>query len=434
MLLINENDIKPEIKEILTKVITQLTEISSVIKKNSLEQNEDLKKVNPFCENIINKENPFIFLETFFSNNKTWDKPDLEKLAPLLSLDTKDISALESEYSIKYPKKLNATKKDVELLNQALEFSLVEDIKTLPSLKSLNKAKSSNCHLNLVNYLLKTTNQNGDTFNNFIKKLQSKVLNNPKITPEYFSKYFGIPPLNTNFADIEKVSGIAVFSSVLEKNKPERKILQMKDIGELEQISIKNAIDMGVTFNLDTAKNYHFFRSGDFVYPLHKDNPIIDAKMNDLVKKPIVGKKGYSNIEADLNIRVDQLPKVSGNPVLDYKALKKIRTAILLQRPKWSVGSVLKQDNCYFYVASPLVAQPNGDFHLEAVVINPVYETEYFIRSDIKIDKSNCKEFSLADKIDSLLVFEAINSAFQYAETRNSSNELYQTMSKRMGY
>jgi hypothetical protein len=439
MLLLNENEISLEIKPILDNILDQLTEVSSIVKKDGLKDYGNLKNVSQFCDDILTNANPIIFLETFFSNNGDWRiEKKLETLSSLLSLSTKDIKALETQYSIKYPKQFNVTKKDVEILNETLALTLIENVSEMPELKALTKFKAIGCHLNLTNHLLKKCKPTHDkNLGGFVKKLQSKVLSNPSISMDYFNKYFNLEPMDIDFDSIEKVSGVAVISSVLAKGKQEKILNQMINLNKLEQISFKDVLKLGVIFNMDQAKYYHFFKSDEVVYSLSKDRPIIDTTIEELRTRPIVGKhkNGYSDMEADLSIRIDKLPQSSYNQAhLDYEGLQKIRTAMFVKRPKWSVGSVLKQGNSFYYVANDLTAMDNGDFKLQAVVVNPEYKTEYFIRNDIVINKNNCQNFELADKIDGLLFFEAVNSAFQHAETKKLNNELYQTMQKRFGY
>lgn len=439
MLLLNENDINSEIKPILDNILAQLTEISSVVKKDGLKDYATLKNVSEFCDDILKNANPSIFLETFFSNNGDYRiEKKLETLSSLLSLSTKDIKELETQYSIKYPKQLNVTKKDVEILNEVLALSLIEDVNKMPELRTLNKFKAIGCHLNITNHLLKKCKPlNDKNLGGFVNILQSKVLSNPSISMDYFNKYFNLEPINIDFDSVEKVSGIAVISSVLAKNKPEKSMQQIMDLNKLEQISFKDVLKLGINFNMDEAKNYHFFKSDNFVYTLYKNRPTIDTTLEELRTRAIVGKSnnGYSDKEAELSIRIDRLPQNSYSQAhLDYDALQKIRTAMFIKRPKWSVGSLLKQGNSFFYVASDLKSMDNGDFTLQAVVVNPINNTEYFIRNDIVINKKNCQDFELADKIDGLLFFEAVNSAFQYAETQKLNHNIHQTMHKRFGY
>ncbi len=436
MLLLDSYEINPDVKIIFDHMIEQLKKIAEIINQNNLKDYENFKKVAQVCDKILNSDKQHIMLETFFSSNSLRAKEELEVLSSLVNLNTKEMKELSLEYKIKYPTYLNFNKKDYEIIKEALLLSHAEDICKIPELKTLNKMKENESIHHLVNYLLKKCSSINDSdFDNFIKKLQSKFLAHPSMTMENFNKYFNLENKKFDLNHIENVTGVAVMSSVLNKHAPEKNLDIMMEMKKLKQISFKEVLESGFIFNMDKINQYHFFKSQDAIYTLDKNRPILDTTLEDLKSMPVIGKEknGYTDIVAKINLRENDFFDRDEKQNLNYQGLKKLRTALFLTRPKWSVGSLIKQENVLYYVADQLMILDNGDLKFKALILNPQNETEYFIK-DIIINQKNHKTFELADKIDKLFFFEAVNSSFQFASTQRESDFLHKTMTRKLGY
>jgi hypothetical protein len=421
MLLLNEKDISPELTKVLQNILQQITEVSKIIDTTKLKEHKPFEYLFKFCEKILQQENPMFALETCFSKDsygKTKDQ--LNTIASVLVLAPNDIKVLETEYDLKYPKKLNLDKKETDLFNTSLSFAATDKTAFSEPLQILNTVKKNTYSMNLTKYFFKGI-KHEKGLNHFAKKFQSNVLNHPTISLDYFNKYFNLPTLSVDLDQIEPVVGSAVFLKSFTKEKGEEVIKKIGSLDLYKQVSVKEVLALGISLNLNTANEYHYFKYDNIIYPVNKTQLILDSAPSKSDQGAIYAHKNSSYTKEKILFAIDseKLDKnFNGGKNLDYFSTQKIRTAVLKPQPKWSPGSILKSGDSLMYIASYPKPEFDGSMLFTAVVVNPEYLGEYFIKTDLKVTPQNLNTFTLADKIDGLLFYESINSAFQQQNTQ----------------
>lgn len=429
MLLLNEKDIDPSLKLVLDEMLKQLTGVNSMIESGKLKENATFKKLSGFINQILQHENPLFMLETVFSTaTNKYSTEKIDSLSAILSLAPSEIKIIEEGYSIKYPKKLNLNKKDMELLDHTLSLAKTQNDQFSEPLRVLKNFSTKPYVLNMVNYYFNAHYEKHD-FKQFAKQLQSQFLSHKQVSIEKYNKYFNVEAVSTNLNEITPISGMVVFNKELTKTTSHFSP-KVSHTDHYEQVSIQEVLGMGFSLDLSTADKYHYFKNYDSVYPVKKSQPILDCPLQDSYGITAI-KNSYSNKEKiSFTISEKDLEKGGsfGDKLLDYHSMQKIRTAVLKPQPKWVPGSILKADDCLMYIASYPQVHNVDEFVFTAVVVNPLYLGEYFVTKQLEINQKNIGQYQVAEKIDTVLFYEAVNSAFQQQkinELRVESHKKY---------
>lgn len=424
MLLLNEKEMDVNLKNVLLKVLTQLKEVNNIVRAEKCQENAVLQELFKFSEIILNNEKPLFFLETYFSSaTNKYNSDKINSLASVLSLSLAEIKIIEDAYMIKYPKKLNINKKDNELLKEILILSNTQTDEFSIPLKELNKLNNGTA-VNVVNYYFNKTKEK-DSFQKFAKKLQSQFIGGSKLSMEHYNKFFNLSSIVLDMNSVDKISGLVVFNKELNKSS-ENYISKIIHTDNYQQVSIAEVLKQGVSLNLNEANKYHYFtQNNNIFYAVEKNQVILDAQSsmkNDFyVKKNIYG----SQENMSFLINEDTLNgSNTNNKALDYLSIQKIRTAVLKPQKKWAPGCIMKIEDALFYIGSYPKVHSINEFVFTAIVVTPEYLGEYFLKNDLIINKKNIDKWSVADKMDSILFYESVNSSFQYHNANDSNIEI----------